>query len=292
MNVDTQEVNIVLDKDNTEVHIDIASSGNNVEKLTENVEVKIQTEKTEHIEKPLDSGMNIGSIDASTEKPTEIETEILTTDNIEKPIEKPTEAQVHTETVKLVITEKPKPLIAKMETQTNPPEVDTSKLVTNTGSTKIIKKVDKGKAKVGSVPNIMVKDNLPPLAQIDSQLEEKAKEMTRDGINLESTILFTMNVDTQDLNIVLDKETTEVKRVEATNIEISTSSINIVDSQQNTKEMIEVKKPETIPNDTQLNTEIMAEAQEEAVAEKGHEQSVAEPIVSKVDSKDENKVEK
>ncbi|XP_059077901.1 histone chaperone ASF1-like [Cryptomeria japonica] len=79
-------------KDSTEVHNDIASSRNIVEQLVENVEVEIQTE---HTEQPLDSGMNIGSIDADTEKLTKTEkpTEIPTTDNTEKPTEKPTEAQ-------------------------------------------------------------------------------------------------------------------------------------------------------------------------------------------------------
>lgn len=139
--------------------------------------------------------------------------------------------------------------------------------------TKVYQK-DKGKGKIGSVPNITIKDNLPPSTQdappvtveaptqTDNQPEEKVEEMTRDDINPESAILFTMNVDTQDFNIVMDKETTEVK------------------------------KPKTIPNYTQLNTKILGEAQVEAVVEKGQEQSVAEPTVSKEDSKDERKVEK
>ncbi|XP_059073104.1 uncharacterized protein LOC131873940 [Cryptomeria japonica] len=58
MNVDTQEVNIIMDKNNTEVHDDIVGSGNIVEQPTENVEVEMLTEKTKHTEKPLDSGMN------------------------------------------------------------------------------------------------------------------------------------------------------------------------------------------------------------------------------------------
>lgn len=83
---------------------------------------------------------------------------------------------------------------------------------------------DKGKSKIGNVPNIMVKDNLPPLTQdtppiiaeapvqTDSQPKEKAEEMTQDDTNPESNILFTINVDTQDFNFVMDKETTKVKK--------------------------------------------------------------------------------
>lgn len=93
MNVDTQEVNIVVDKDNIEVKNDIANSGNIVEKPTKNVEVETQTEQTEQ---PLDSGMNTGSIDAGTEKPLE--------------------AQVYIEAEKPVVTEKPKPLLVEMQT--------------------------------------------------------------------------------------------------------------------------------------------------------------------------------
>lgn len=113
--------------------------------------------------------------------------------------------------------------------------------------TKVYQKIDKGKSKIGNIPDIIVKDNLPPLAQdtppiiseapaqIDSQPEEeKSEEVTKDDINPESNILFTMKVDTQDINIVLDKETTEVKKVEATNDVIFESPVNTVDSQLNT----------------------------------------------------------
>lgn len=90
--------------------------------------------------------------------------------------------------------------------------------------TKVYQK-EKGKGKIGSVPDIMVKDNLPPPAhdtsqitaeaptQTDSQPGEKVEEMTRVDTNPESYILFTMNVDTQDFNIVMDKETTEVRKL-------------------------------------------------------------------------------
>lgn len=86
----------------------------------------------------------------------------------------------------------------------------------------IYQKVDKGKGKIGNIPDITVKDNLPPLVQhtppvvaeartqtkIDLE-EEKAEEMMRDETNPESDIIFTMNVDSQDFNIVMDKETSQ-----------------------------------------------------------------------------------
>lgn len=83
--------------------------------------------------------MNIGSIDVGIEKPIEIQ--ILVAENIEKPIEKSTKAQVHIEILKLVITEKPKPLLVEMKTQPGPPEDNASKLVTNTESIEIVKVV-------------------------------------------------------------------------------------------------------------------------------------------------------
>lgn len=107
--------------------------------------------------------------------------------------------------------------------------------------TKVYQK-DKGKGKIGSVRNITVKDNLPPPAQdippitaeapvqTDSQPEEKAEEITRDDTNPEYEVLFIMNVDTQDFNIVMDKESAEVKETDVASIEISESPINTVDS--------------------------------------------------------------
>ncbi|XP_059068426.1 uncharacterized protein LOC131858946 [Cryptomeria japonica] len=91
-----QEVNIVVDKDSTEVKNDIANT-ESIEQLVENIEVGIQAEQTEkivHTEKRLDNAINTGSVDVSIVKPTETEipavdnTEISIVDNIEKPTEK------------------------------------------------------------------------------------------------------------------------------------------------------------------------------------------------------------
>lgn len=138
--------------------------------------------------------------------------------------------------------------------------------------TKVYQKVDKGKGKIGNIPDIIVKDNLPPLtqdtppiisktpSQMDSQLgEDKLEELKED--NPAPDILFTMNVDTRDFNIVMDKETTEVK------------------------------KSECIPDNTQLNTEIPAEEEVETRTKIGHEQNISEREDSKIESMVENKNE-
>lgn len=88
--------------------------------------------------------------------------------------------------------------------------------------TKVYQKIDKGKGKVGNILDITVKDNLLPPAQ-DTPLvveeaptemqneprEDKSEEVKEDNIDPELEILFTMNVETQDINIVLDKDTAE-----------------------------------------------------------------------------------
>lgn len=50
MNIDTQEVNIVVDNDSTEVQGDIAGTRKIAQKLAENIDVGIQIEQTVHIE--------------------------------------------------------------------------------------------------------------------------------------------------------------------------------------------------------------------------------------------------
>lgn len=62
-------------------------------------------------------------------------------------------------------------------------------------------------------------------------MDKKTEEITHDDINPDSEILFTMNVDKQDFNIVVDKDTLEVKTSDAKNIEISESPVNTTDSQ-------------------------------------------------------------
>lgn len=119
-----------------------------------------------------------------------------------------------------------------------------------------------------------------------------------------------MNVDTQDFNNVMDKETTEVKKIDTANIEISESPVNTVESQ-----IIEiptqVEKLDTILDATQPNIEKLTEAQEEVEVKtqtkptnvdnqqkvekstkKEPEQSIAEPTVSKIENKEDSKIER
>ncbi|XP_059066379.1 uncharacterized protein LOC131857696 [Cryptomeria japonica] len=146
--------------------------------------------------------------------------------------------------------------------------------------TKVYKKIDKGKSKVGSVPDITIKDNLPPLAQDtplvvseapaekenESDKEKISEEVKTDNVDSESDILFTMNVDTQGINIVLDKETAKEKKFDAINVEKPESPVKNIDNQQNIE----------IP----------------AGKEKEQEQTQLEPTVNKNEDKSEKKEEK
>lgn len=72
---------------------------------------------------------------------------------------------------------------------------------------------DKGKGKIGGLPNIKVIDNLPPPIftppiQIDATLAIEDVETPHEDTNPKLEILYTMNIDTQEVNIVVDKETT------------------------------------------------------------------------------------
>lgn len=103
-----------------------------------------------------------------------------------------------------------------------------------------------------------------------------------------------MNVDTQDFNIVMDKEIAEVKIADAINIRISESPVNTIDS-QNIEIPAEVEKPDTIPDATQPNIEKLVEAKVEIKAQtkigKGQEQSIAKLTDNKAERKDDSKVE-
>lgn len=55
--------------------------------------------------------------------------------------DKQVDLQVHTETVPPTTAEKPKPLLVEIQTQFDLPEVETSKVVTHTGSMEIVKAV-------------------------------------------------------------------------------------------------------------------------------------------------------
>lgn len=78
---------------------------------------------------------------------------------------------------------------------------------------------DKGKDKVGGPPNLKIMDNLPPshsdtppVETIDTQPLTESMETPHEDTNPESEILYTMNIVTQEVNIVVNKETTEDKK--------------------------------------------------------------------------------
>lgn len=54
--------------------------------------------------------------------------------------------------------------------------------------TKVYQKSDKGKNKVGGIPDLTIKDNLPPLAEdtppvvAEKQVDEKAKEQVKEQV--------------------------------------------------------------------------------------------------------------
>lgn len=103
---------------------------------------------------------------------------------------------------------------------------------------------DKGKCKIGGVPSIKVTDNIPPLAQdtppltstslvhTADPLDMDTNSMTHDDTNPESEILFTMNVDTHNINIMVDKETIEVKEDDLKDNKVSKIPTHIVDSHE------------------------------------------------------------
>lgn len=95
---------------------------------------------------------------------------------------------------------------------------------------------------------------------MQNQTEEDSKEVKADDIDLESNILFTMNVDTQDINIVLDKEIVEENKSKSANVEKPESPLKVVDTQQN----VEIQ------------------------TEKEQEQKKSEPTENKNENKDEN----
>lgn len=79
--------------------------------------------------------------------------------------------------------------------------------------------MDKGKGKVGSPPSLKITDNLPPPLSdtplthtVDNQPTIKSMETPLEDTNPESHILYTMNIDTQEVSIVVDKETTKDKK--------------------------------------------------------------------------------
>lgn len=72
---------------------------------------------------------------------------------------------------------------------------------------------DKGKGKVGGPPSIKVKDNLPPPPLITLLVTTTEDQLANESMDIEDTnpnpkVLYIVDVDTQKVNIMIDKGTT------------------------------------------------------------------------------------
>lgn len=92
---------------------------------------------------------------------------------------------------------------------------------------------DKGKGKVGGSPSLKITDNLTPppsdtplLEAIDNQSATKSMETPLEDTNLEFEVLYTMNIDTQEVNVVVDREATQDKKKDVTT-ESSTVDVEV-----------------------------------------------------------------
>lgn len=105
---------------------------------------------------------------------------------------------------------------------------------------------DKGKGKVGGPPSLKITDNLPPPPSdtppeetTDNQMATESMETPQEDTNPESKILYTMNIDTQEVNVVVDKETTKDIKEDVT----TESPIADVEVEVNDKVNISIEKP-------------------------------------------------
>lgn len=96
---------------------------------------------------------------------------------------------------------------------------------------------DKGKRKVGGPPLLKITDNVlsppvdtPPVDTTDSQLTTKSIKIPFEDTNLEFEVLYTINIDAQEVNVVVDRQTTEDKRKDVT----TKSPVTAVDVNINT----------------------------------------------------------
>lgn len=74
---------------------------------------------------------------------------------------------------------------------------------------------DKGKGKVGGPPSIKIKDNLsppplitPPVTTIEDQPIDDSMDVSQEDTNPNPEVLYIVDVDTQKVNIVIDKDAT------------------------------------------------------------------------------------
>lgn len=97
---------------------------------------------------------------------------------------------------------------------------------------------DKGKGKVGGPQSLKIIDNLTPppsdtplVVTTDNQPATESMETPLEDTNTESKILYTINIDTQEVNVVVDRKTIVDKKEEVTtespvaNVEVEVNDI-------------------------------------------------------------------
>ncbi|XP_057846673.2 uncharacterized protein LOC131056339 [Cryptomeria japonica] len=127
---------------------------------------------------------------------------------------------------------------------------------------------------------------------MQNQIEEKSEEVKVDDIDPKSNILFTMNIDTQDINIVLDKEIAEEKKFESVNVEKFESPVkdafavgksewqNMKDGWQNVKDEWRILKVSVVAHSEGLNAKAFHGGMEESL-DQTHLNKKAESIEAK-----------
>lgn len=125
------------------------------------------------------------------------------------------------------------------------------------------KEKDKGKGKLSGPPSIKVIDNLPSPSS-NTPPETESMETTHEDTNPDSEVLYIMNIDTQEVNIVVDKESSE-KRDVATEPPVEDTSVetNVKDtvgdieigSEQQTKETTDIGKADRTSVHNDVSTE-------------------------------------
>ncbi|XP_059064268.1 uncharacterized protein LOC131856491 [Cryptomeria japonica] len=201
----------------------------------------------------------------------------------------------------------------------------TNKTIFVSGHWQVYQKGDKGKNKVDNVPDLTIKDNLPPPAQdtppvaveaqaeVQNQPTKKTSEEQKltDVVDPESNVLFTIKVDTQDINITMDdtsipeigkdhptntpvnididktivddtnkavdKESFEEKKSESVNIEIFDSSVKALNTQHDI-------------NNDDIYIDTTKVIDDEILTNKAQEQTTSEPAKDKNENKEEEMI--
>lgn len=144
---------------------------------------------------------------------------------------------------------------------------------------------DKGKGKAGGPPSIKVKDNLlPPPPNTspvikNSQDQPIVENMNVEDMNPNPEVLYIVDVDTQKINIVVDKDTTG--KIDMTNKPPVTEQTD-----QTQDEPVDDNKEQQVDTQTETETEKQIEKQEEKKAlEQAKVHMDIEPLTTGEDQK-------